>query len=112
MNNNWNYAKLSAMAKQNGGPEELVNKLFKSAMEKGYKIGYAVGDYNGYNRGVRDTLCVVFIIAGVSIFVYLAHKLYIKKVVKLIKNIPSNELENVKKHLIEGIENYDKENNK
>ena len=35
----WNYAQLSKIAKANGGPEKLVNTIFKSGVEKGIVKG-------------------------------------------------------------------------
>ena len=108
MSKEWNYAKLSALAKQNGGPEALVNKIASASKSEGCKIGFVKGVTAGYNKGVTDTLCIVFIIVGVSLIVYLSYKLYVKKVIKQFEEIPTDELEKAKKELIDGINAYDK----
>ena len=104
----WNYAKLSALAKQNGGPEALLEKMITASKQKGYNIGFAKGVETGYNKGVSDTLCVVFIIVGVSLVAYFSYKLYVRKMIKSLEKMPSNEIEETKKKLIEGIKNYDR----
>ena len=40
MNKDWNYAKLSKLAKENGGPESLLEKMITASKQKGYNIGY------------------------------------------------------------------------
>ena len=108
MSKEWNYAKLSALAKQNGGPEALLDKMITASKQKGYNIGFVKGLDAGYSKGVSDTLCVVFIIVGVSVVAYFSYKLYIRKMIKRLEEMPSDEIEETKKKLIEGIENYDR----
>ena len=108
MNKDWNYAKLSKLAKENGGPEALLEKMITASKQKGYNIGFAKGVETGYNKGVSDTLCVVFIIVGVSLVAYFSYKLYVRKMIKSLEKMPSNEIEETKKKLIEGIKNYDR----
>ena len=108
MSKEWDYAKLSALAKQNGGPEALLDKMITASKQKGYNIGFAKGLDAGYSKGVSDTLCIVFIIVGVSLVAYFSYKLYVKKMIKCLEEIPSDEIEETKKKLIEGIENYDR----
>lgn len=107
MSKEWDYAKLSALAKQNGGPEALVNKIVSASKSEGCRIGFVKGINAGYNKGVTDTLCVVFIIVGVSLIAYFSYKWYVKKVIKQLEEIPTDELEEAKKELIDGIKAYD-----
>lgn len=95
----WKYAILSYLAKLNGGPEKFVEKLFKAGFDKGYKLGYS----KGYVKGARDTL----IICGVLFLIHFSYKKYIKKVLKEISNIPSEDIEKEKNILINGIKNYE-----
>ena len=108
MARDWDYAKLSKLAKQNGGPKALLDKIITASKCKGYNIGFAKGLDAGYNKGVSDTLCVVFIIVGVSLVTHFSYKLYIKKIIKRFKETPSNKIEEAKKKLIVGIDNYNR----
>ena len=40
---NWKYAILSKVAKQNGGPEKFVEKIYQAGVDKGIKIGFDRG---------------------------------------------------------------------
>ena len=108
MGKKWNYAKLSALAKQNGGPEALLDKIIAASKQKGYRVGFVKGMDAGHSKGVSDTLCVVFIIVGASLVAYFSYKLYVRKVIKHLKEMSSDEIEETKKKLVEGIENYDR----
>lgn len=109
MSRNWNYAKLSKLAKENGGPESLVNKLVFYGMGQGLKIGFSKGVDIGYGKARTEILSTIFIIAGVSLVSYISYQIYIKKAIKTIKGIPLDELEETKRELIKGIEEYNKE---
>lgn len=90
----WNYAILSHMAKANGGPEVLVEKLINSGVVKGRKS-------------------MLPILAGASAMSFLVGAIirpYGDKLMhKLFKNEYSpEEIEDAKKELIEGIKEYDK----
>lgn len=78
----WDYANLSKLAKENGGPEELVNKLV--------------------NSGKLQMLPWVFVSFGCGVA---AAKLvqYFKK----IKAKSAAELEDAKQEVIRGIKEYD-----
>lgn len=106
----WDYAKLSVLAKQNGGPDKLIDKIVSTSKMKGYKIGFSKGIEVGYSKGVKDTLIVVFILASVSLIAYWSYKHYLKKVIKQISNLSSSELEKTKKQLIDGINDYNNKN--
>ncbi|WP_379971492.1 hypothetical protein [Ectobacillus sp. sgz5001026] len=86
----WNYAELSKMAKDSGGPEKLVELLVKSGEKKMEKkilpwVGVAFGVGITLTGGVQKTID------------YLAQK----------KAISTAEVESAKKELIQGIKNYD-----
>ena len=103
---NWNYAKLSVMARQNGGPEELLNKITTASYNKGYSVGFN----DGYKQGTSDALCIIFTFA-VPIIVYLAYKFYIKKMIRRFKKMSKDEIEEARKQIIEGINDYEKNHN-
>ena len=88
-------------------PKHCLIKMITASKQKGYNIGFIKGLDTGYSKGVSDTLCVVFIIVGVSLVAYFSYKLYVRKMLKRLEKIPSDEIEETKKKLIEGIENYD-----
>lgn len=82
----WNYAELSKMAKECGGPEKLVELLVKSGEKKIYPwVGVAFTGGIALTVGVR------------KIIDYLAQE----------KVISTAEVESAKKELIQGIKNYD-----
>ena len=87
---------------------ERLEKEKEKSYQKGYNIGFAKGLDAGHGKGVSNTLCVVFIIVGVSLVAYFSYKLYIRKMIKRLEEIPSDEIEETKKKLIEGIEDYDR----
>jgi hypothetical protein len=82
----WNYAELSKMAKNNGGPEKLVEILVKSGKKKVLPwvgVAFAGG---------------VFLTVGVQkIINYFSQK----------KGISATDVESAKKELIQGIKDYD-----
>lgn len=82
----WNYAELSKMAKDSGGPEKLAELLVKSGEKKILPwVGVAFAGGIAITVGVR------------KIIDYLAQK----------KSISTAEVESAKKELIQGIKNYD-----
>jgi len=82
----WNYAKLSKMAKDSGGPEKLVEILIKSGEKKMLPwIGVACAGSIALTIGV------------IKIINYFSQK----------KNISPDEAESAKNELIQGIKNYD-----
>jgi len=90
----WNYAILSHMAKLNGGPEVLVEKLINSGVIKGRKSMLPI---------VAGASAMSFLV-GAVIRPYgdkLMHKLFNNK-------YTPEEIEDAKKELIEGIKEYDK----
>ncbi len=111
MNKDWDYAKLSKLAKENGGPEALIEKLVSASAKQASDIAYVKGLDTGYTKGVKDTLCVVFILAGLSLLSYFLYKRYIKKLIKQIKETSDGEIETLKQELIDGINNYDNSQN-
>lgn len=84
----WNYAELSKLAQKAGGPEKLVNILIDSGKNK-----------------MKPWLIVAAL--GSSAFT-----LVVQKVVKYFRNkkkISDAEVEAAKKELIQGIKDYDAE---
>lgn len=88
----WDYAELSKMAKSVGGPEKLADFLIDSGKKIGHKemlplIGIAVGigalGYAGISKFVND--------------------------IRRKKEISREEVETVRKELIQGIKEYDDE---
>lgn len=86
----WNYAALSKAAKQNGGPEKLVEKLVHA----------------GYNKGRASTLPLIGVIAVGSGALGFAISRAID-ILKEKKAISPEELEHAKTEIIEGIKEYD-----
>ena len=86
MAKNWSYANLSKLAKVNGGPEKLVEKIENAGFVKG----------------------VIF--SGVSLFTVWAVKRSYKAVKKYLTSMDSEKaLESAKQELINGINAYDKD---
>jgi hypothetical protein len=86
----WNYAYLSRLAKLNGGPEILVNKLIAS----------------GVKSGKTSMIPLVIAVAILSpIVVELSKKL--KKYFSEKKRLSEEEISLVKRELIQGIKDYD-----
>lgn len=91
----WDYAELSKLAKENGGPERLIEILIEAGVEAGKKktlplIGAA------FAGGIVITLGV-------------------QKIIKYFseKSKTSNiELENAKKEIIQGIDDYENSQSK
>ena len=84
----WNYAELSKLAKENGGPEKLVNILVDSGKKSVYPwLGVA------FAGGVALTIGI-------------------QKVVQHLKEqyaVSPQAVETAKQELIQGIKDYDKE---
>lgn len=87
MSKDWDYAKLSALAKENGGPENLVNTLVESGKNQ-MKPYVAVA----FAAGVLGAIAVIKVVA------YLREK----------KKQSAQEVEAAKQELIRGIKEYDK----
>lgn len=88
----WNYAELSTMAKANGGPEALVEALVQSGVSQGKESMYPV---------VAGALVI-----GAAIWEggkYLRKKLSMKET----KNLSEDDIQMIKKEVIEGIQKYD-----
>jgi hypothetical protein len=82
----WGYAELSKMAKNNGGPEKLVEMLIKSGEKKVYPLIGAAFVGGG-----------LFAIVGQKIYKHFSQK----------NGISVTHIELVKKELIQGIKDYD-----
>lgn len=90
MSKNWDYAKLSKLASENGGPQKFVDSLIS----------------NSKSSGKSDMIpWIIGISAGASAITAI--------IVKIIDNIrkkkTEKELAVLKQELIKGIEDYDKE---
>ena len=86
----WDYAELSKVAKENGGPEEMLSLVRESGIDIGHK----------------EMLPVVGIGIGIGALGYAG----ISRLVNLFKNkeeISPEAIETAKKELINGIEEYD-----
>ena len=84
----WNYAELSKLAKKAGGPEKLVNILIDSG---------------------KNTMKPWLIVAALG---GSAFTLVVQKIIKYFRNkkkISDAEVEAAKKELIQGIKDYDAE---
>ena len=87
----WDYAKLSKMAKENGGPAALVEKLFQDGVSQGKKSMYPV--------------VIVVLLVGAT--AWEGGKWIWKKIrLKLGKNPSEDEIRMVKEELIQGINDY------
>lgn len=86
----WDYAELSKMAKNNGGPEKLVEILVRSGEKKVLRwVGVAFA--GGFAGGIALTFGVQKIIN------YFAQQ----------KDISATDVESAKRELIQGIKDYD-----
>lgn len=91
----WDYAELSKLAKENGGPERLIEILIEAGVEAGKK----------------KTLPLV----GVAFAGGIVITLGVQKIIKYFseKSKTSNiELENAKKEIIQGIDDYENSQSK
>lgn len=96
MGKDWNYARLSQLAKANGGPEKLVEKL----VQKGIELGK-----NQSNKKLGILLPVVaFASLGIGV---ISAKLIDKYKFKKDK-ISAEEIAEAKNEIITGIKEYDK----
>ncbi len=90
----WDYAELSKMASQNGGPEKLVETLIES--------GKASGRAEGKKTG-RLQMLPLIILAGAAAWGYSKYKELKKR-----KNAKDEQrVEEAKCELINGINEYD-----
>lgn len=86
----WDYAELSKLAKENGGPEKLIEQLIESGVE----------------TGTKKTLPWV----GVALAGGVALTLGVQKLVehfKSKKSLSEEEIQLAKEELIQGIKEYD-----
>lgn len=90
----WDYANLSKMAKDNGGPEQLVDTLVKSGREEGEKIG-------------RKQMIPLLIFATLGVWGFDKYKSWQNKK----KEEDKRKLEESKRELINGINEYDANHN-
>ena len=82
----WNYAELSKLAKENGGPEKLVELLIESGKKSVYPwIGVAFAGGVALTVGVQNTI----------------------KYLKEKRKTSSLAVEEAKQELIQGIKEYD-----
>lgn len=103
----WEYAKMSVMAKYNGGPEAYINKIFNEGKATGYNVGYAQGIEDGRTEVIGNIVYAISFVASATIFHYLMYRAHVKRTIKRISKIPSEYVEETKKELIEGIKKYD-----
>ena len=86
----WDYAELSKLAKENGGPEKLVESLFNS----------------GKNSGIGEMLPLIGIALGMGVVATAAFQRVWKYFIG--KKAESNRaVELAKQELIQGIKEYD-----
>ena len=116
----WNYAKMSAAAKQFGGPEKYVDYIFRAGRQAGMKemrtlmkpsvreaaaAGIKTGIKIGKKAGRKEMVPFVAIAAiGGAVFSFA-----VTSIVDHFNNkeVSSEELEAVKAELIQGIKDYD-----
>ena len=96
----WNYAELSKMAKENGGPEALVEKLIQSGIEQ------------GISEGKESMVPVVVGAIGLALAAGAGITVGVQKLIKWVSKKKENpeEIEAVKTELINGIREYDEAN--
>lgn len=94
MGKDWNYAKLSKLAKRYGGPERLVAALETNAKSKGYADG---------RRSMLPMVFVSGVIGGGLVFVYKKLEDYFKEK----SEISQEAVDRAKMELIKGIKEYD-----
>ena len=85
----WNYAKLSQLAKEAGGPEALIAKLKKE------------GILIGKTQGRKEMISFVGVGIGIGALIKTLIDYYADK-----KNISSEEAKMIETEIIEGINNY------
>lgn len=93
----WDYAELSKLAKENGGPEALVDSLISAGKEE------------GYSEGQSSMVPVILGVGGLCLAAGVGLPALIKKLARFFnskKNQPE-ELEAAKEELIQGIKEYD-----
>lgn len=89
----WNYAELSKAAKAVGGPEKYIELLEKESRQQG-----------------RNEMLPWFGVAAVSASLLTVGTIKIVNMFKARKDKKSEEIEEIKKELIEGIKEYDAKN--
>lgn len=89
----WNYAELSKAAKAVGGPEKYIELLEKESKKQG-----------------RNEMLPWVGVAAVSASLFTAATIKIVNMFKARKDKKSEEIEEIKKELIEGIKEYDAKN--
>lgn len=82
----WDYAELSKMASVEGGPEELVNKLFNDGVEQGHK----------------EMLPFLFLFFGGGILIEKGVNYYMER-----RKKRKMDIEKTEKELVQGIKDYD-----
>lgn len=88
--NKWNYAWLSELAKKNGGPEKLVEKLVSSGKYK------------------------MLPLVGIALLVGSLATIGIQELISFLKKkkeMSDEEFEQAKRELIQGIKDYDESHN-
>ena len=96
----WDYAELSKLAKENGGPEALVEKLVQSGIDQ------------GVSEGKNSMVPVIAVAAGIALGVGAGITVGIQKIIKHFgkqKHSPE-EIEKAKEEIIQGIKAYDEMN--
>ncbi len=66
MKKNWDYAELAKMAKENGGPKKLIDKVKEGSRQSGYQEGFYKGRKQGFAEGGISVLIGTVLIWGVS----------------------------------------------
>lgn len=95
----WDYAQLSHIAKQMGGPEKLVQIISQHGMQKGLKLGLHKGLQLGFAGGAGTTLLAV----GIA---YLSYRTYKSLIVDVVTD---EEAEAATQILVHEINNADKD---
>lgn len=93
----WDYAELSKLAKENGGPEALVEKLVQSGIDQGIP------------KGKNSMMPIIIAAAGIALAAGAGITVGIQKLIGHFnkQKHSQEEIEKAKKEIIQGINAYD-----
>lgn len=96
----WNYAELSKLAKENGGPEALVEKLVQSGIDQ------------GISEGKNSMAPVIVVATGIALAAGAGITVGIQKIIEHFnkQKYSQEEIEKTKEEIIQGIKEYDEMN--
>ena len=98
----WNYAALSKMAKENGGPEELIRKIVSISFSKGMREG---------NKNVTKACFITGVACATITGLTCATIVLVRDKRKKKEELKAKELAESENQLINGIYVYDETHN-